>query len=143
MSENPFIGAWRLVSYTVEDENHITAYPMGADAEGVIMYTPDGYMSVQIQEAGRGAFENENIRRGTEDEWAAAGRSYLAYAGAYEVREGEVIHAVGFSLFPNWVGSDLHRFYRFEGDRLYLSTAPEDTGRRTLVSRLVWERASA
>lgn len=143
MANNPFLGTWRLISYRAVDESGTTMYPMGPDAEGLIMYTADGYMSVHIQEAGRAAFGRDNIRAGTPEEYASAARSYLAYAGAYEVLPEEILHVIRFSLFPNWVGTTLKRFYRFEDNRLTLSTAPIDTGRRRVTLTLVWERAGS
>ena len=41
------IGAWTLQSYEAHsiDESTVT-YPLGTDAQGIIMYTPDGYMAL-------------------------------------------------------------------------------------------------
>ena len=48
------VGAWELVSYVERDSPDGPArYPHGEDAQGLIMYTPDGYMSAQIQSSGR------------------------------------------------------------------------------------------
>jgi hypothetical protein len=48
------IGAWTLQSYvsTATDGSDM-AYPLGVDARGIIMYTPDGYMSAQIMRSDR------------------------------------------------------------------------------------------
>jgi hypothetical protein len=46
-----------------------------------------------------------------------------------------VIHHVQACLVPSWVGTDLKRTYRFDGNRLVL-TASTATG----VLELVWER---
>jgi Lipocalin-like domain len=49
MESNPLIGTWRLVSWenrSVEDDE--VSYPLDKDAEGYIMYNPDGYMFVAI-----------------------------------------------------------------------------------------------
>jgi hypothetical protein len=41
------IGAWTLQSYEAHSINgsNVT-YPLGIDAQGIIMYTPDGYMAL-------------------------------------------------------------------------------------------------
>jgi hypothetical protein len=43
------VGAWTLESYESRslDGSGVT-YPLGPDAQGIIMYTPDGYMSAQL-----------------------------------------------------------------------------------------------
>lgn len=42
------IGAWELVSYSayLPSDKSNAIFPMGENAGGIIMYTPDGYMSV-------------------------------------------------------------------------------------------------
>lgn len=43
------IGAWKLVSYVEKPtDGSAPFYPMGEKPEGIIMYTPDGYMSAQL-----------------------------------------------------------------------------------------------
>jgi len=45
----------------------------------------------------------------------AAADSYIAYFGRYEVKQDRVTPHLEASLFPNWVGTDQERFYRFDG----------------------------
>jgi hypothetical protein len=78
----------------------------------------------------------------TGDERAQAAKSYLSYAGTYEIGDGEVVHHVEVSLFPNWVGKALRRFYALEGDRLTLSTGPLLQAGAEQRFYLIWERAS-
>ena len=54
----------------------------------------------------------------------AAADSYIAYFGRYEVKQDRVTPYLETSLFPNWVGTDQERFYRFDGNRLTLRTTP-------------------
>ena len=44
------VGAWELIEYSAHLPNDPSnkKYPMGPDAKGIIMYTPDGYMSAQL-----------------------------------------------------------------------------------------------
>ena len=46
------IGAWTLQSYEAHsiDGPNVT-YPPGIDAQGLIMYTPDGYMALDAARA--------------------------------------------------------------------------------------------
>ena len=46
---NKLIGAWKLVSFVEKPLNGSAQnYPMGERPTGIIMYTPDGYMSAQL-----------------------------------------------------------------------------------------------
>jgi Lipocalin-like domain len=61
----------------------------------------------------------------------------VAYQGTFDVDEskGIVIHHVAAALNPNWVGTDLVRSYKFEGNKLTLSVKYAES-----VGVLVWER---
>lgn len=134
------VGTWRLVSYRLVGSRGRVRYPYGEDATGYLLYGGDGYMAVSIMAAHRRPFAGADILRRTTDEAAEATRTYLSYSGRYEVQPDRVIHRVEVSLFPNWTASTQERFYRVNGDRLELSTAP--LGPDVVVPRacLVWER---
>jgi hypothetical protein len=62
------VGAWRLVSCVETDANTGEVYlPMGEVPEGLILYTPDGYMSAQLSAADRKAFDNDDMYKGVFD----------------------------------------------------------------------------
>ena len=47
------IGAWKLVSYVEKPTDGSEPFhPMGEAPKGIIMYTPDGYMSAQLEHPG-------------------------------------------------------------------------------------------
>ena len=49
------IGAWTLQSYvSMSIDGSDVVYPLGVDARGIIMYTPDGYMSAQLMRRDKG-----------------------------------------------------------------------------------------
>jgi hypothetical protein len=138
------IGAWKLVSYEVRsDDGRRIIYPLGKDAKGYILYTPDGYMSAQIMQLDRPRYQAADPGRGTDEESAQAARGYLAYSGPYHVEdESVVVHEAEVSLFPNWVEETLSRKAVLNGRRLELSTtAPVPVGDEQLTAVLVWERA--
>lgn len=121
------------------------SHPYGERPVGLIMYTPDGYMSANIMRSGRSGFPSDGYNSAGFGEQAKAARSYLAYAGPFEVEGDEkVVHHVDASLIPNWTGGDQARYYAFgedgTGETLTLSTAPVgDPSSGGVV--LVWERA--
>jgi hypothetical protein len=145
MTDNPFLGTWRLISWENRDAGGQLGYPLGPDALGYITYTADGYIFAQIMAAGRATLATQNPFGGVDAEAAAAARSHMSYCGRYEVRTGgendEVVHRVAISDFPNWVGGEQLRFYKFEGEKLILSAPPFQTKKGEITTFLIWERA--
>jgi Lipocalin-like domain len=140
------VGAWTLESFESSDlDGSDVRYPLGADARGIIMYTPDGYMSAQIMRADRPQFEVGDLSKGDKDELAAAASGYLAYSGPYTVSDDSVVaHHVDVSLLPNWVGGTQYRAARVGDSQLILSpTEPTMLGGQRRNGRLVWRRAQA
>lgn len=143
MTDNPFLGTWRLISWENRDQAGARGYPLGPEAVGYLTYTADGYMFAQIMAADRAPLETQNPFGGSDPEAAAAARSHMSYCGTYEVRNGEVVHHVAVSDFPNWVGGEQWRFYRFEDGKLILSAPPFMTRKGEITTFLIWERARA
>jgi hypothetical protein len=138
------IGAWKLVSFVEKPLNGSPPnYPMGEKPMGIIMYTPDGYVSAQLMRANPGHFASDWFKA-TSEEHARVASTYFAYAGPFEVDEESktVTHFVLVSLFPNWIGQKQRRITRIEGDALHLSTAsPIQSGGRPVNAYLEWRRA--
>lgn len=137
------VGTWKLRSFEVVTPNgQVVEQPMGPHPVGAIMY--DGArMCVQITRLDRRNFAANDIRAGTPTEKQAAYETYFAYCGTYTIYEGEgfLVHALDFSLFPNWTGTSQKRFFELSGDRLTLTTPPYPSGGGQVTARLVWERA--
>ena len=145
MTDNPFLGTWRLISWENRDETGKLGYPLGPGAVGYITYTADGYIFAQIMAAERAPLATQNPFGGAEAETAAAARSHMSYCGSYEIRPGgeneEVVHRVAVSDFPNWVGGEQRRFYKFEDEKPILSAPPFQTKKGAITTYLIWERA--
>lgn len=124
-----FVGAWRLA--WLEEEG-----PDGkihrADCSGLLVYTRDGHMSVQVM------YRNQPSKPPTADaapvQYAQGG--YEASFGTYEVNESThtfTFHVEG-ALVRTLVGKDLPRAFEFSGKRLIVkSTRPEERW------RVAWE----
>lgn len=140
-----FVGTWRLIDYEYLRSDGERLWPFGQSPVGVIIYTADGFMSVQILDSERPMFVGGNRWNATLTEMAAAFESYLAYFGRYEVDEagGFVTHQIEGSLFPEYSGSSQIRYFEFEGNRLTLRTPPLPAGENTITGRLVWECVAA
>ena len=139
MGSNPLIGAWRLVTYEAHTGDDVL-YPLGEDASGYIMYTPDGYMSVLMMAAGRPNFVGGDMLAGTDEEKLAAS-TFVAYCGSYDYQGDRVIHKIEVAFYPNRVGTEQVRFVQLDGDELILTTPPMVLAGKSRKGRIVWERA--
>jgi Lipocalin-like domain len=129
------VGNWRLVSFVNIDEKGVER-PGGYDA-GRLMYDAHGHMAAQLMRNGRARLSTPS----TEAERATAYSGYIAYYGRYEIEPSaaRITHKVEGSTNPNWVPTDLVRYYRFADNdhRLMLSLKNAD-GR--ITGTLTWER---
>jgi hypothetical protein len=130
------LGAWRLVTWEEQTDRGVT-YPLGTDAAGQISYDASGRMSAQLVRTSQARFGSEDWRKATSQERSEAWANYFGYFGTYSIDEENkaVIHRIEGSWFPNLVGTEQIRYYRFEGKQLVLlaKTPWGDV-------RIVWEK---
>jgi hypothetical protein len=140
------VGVWRLLNYTDEQEGHEDSLPFGLEPEGILIYTPDGFVSAQLMKAGRPVFQSRDWHGGTPDEYQQAGSGYIAYCGTYEVDEEKetVTHVPSVALLPHLILKRQLRSITLNGDRLTLCTLRIPTPNNgSVTSRLEWQRAGA
>ena len=140
VSNKTLAGAWKLLSATMSDSEGNVTHTFGEEAKGTIVYTEDGHVSVNVMAGGRAPFSATRPRGGTAAEKAGAFDDYLAYAGRYQIRGGQVVHRVEVSLFPNWSGTELVRHMEIQGDRLTLRSDPVEIAGAPKTIHAVWER---
>jgi hypothetical protein len=132
------LGAWTLVSYTVTDETTgAITHPLGPDAVGLIIYSPDGYMSAQLvrtQPAGPTPTDAGS------DLITSAGQ--LAYSGPFTVdgTTGWVAHRLSVSSLADWLNTTQHRRSTVHDDQLTLTFTRTDTAGHRHTSTLTWQR---
>jgi hypothetical protein len=140
------IGAWKLISYEeVPVDGSPSFYPMSEKPMGIIMYTPDGYMSAQLMKPGRKPFASGDWFKGTDEEYKTEAAGYIAYSGEFHVDEEKktLTHSMFVSLFPNWIGQTQQRIVHIDGDVLQLGNAtPLHSGGKLVNSHLHWKRAN-
>jgi hypothetical protein len=133
-------GVWRLVAWRRIEEGGDVTYPLGEDASGLLIYTADFRMAVQMVAAGRPAIASDDALGGDIEQRAAAYSTCLAYFGTYEVQGDVVVHRLEASLYPNWSGSLQSRPFSFDGYELVLRTPPTKSPEGTVVNEISWVR---
>ena len=116
-AKEKLVGAWRLVSLEVPEPdgkmNRIT------DLNGMLLYTRDGHMSVQLMYPKSASdLSNDYVKDG-----------YEASFGSYDVDEAKhtVTHHVQGSITEGLVGKDLPRAFQFSDGHLVIrSTRPDE-----------------
>lgn len=110
------LGAWRLA--WMEEPGADGKLMRITDRKGMLLYTRDGHMSVQILfPKSESALSNDYVRSG-----------YEASFGSYDVNEEAhtVTHHVEGSITPALVGKDLTRVYRFSDGYLIIQSSRPD-----------------
>jgi Lipocalin-like domain len=105
-----FIGAWRLAWL---EEEGTDGNVHKADCTGLLMYTPDGHMSVQV------LYRNQQAG----SSYAQGG--YEASYGTYQLDQGAhmfTFHVEG-ALVRTLIGKALTRVYEFSGNQLIVKSA--------------------
>lgn len=136
---NNFQGTYELIEkYSIKTDGK-KIHPWGKDVKGMLIYT-DTHVSAQLGVRVRKNLATLNFRDVKANEAQDAFISYIAYFGTYTVKDGYVIHDVEQSLFPNWIGHKVKRYYKFDEDYLYLEAKEiaEITGLEKTV--LFWKR---
>jgi hypothetical protein len=136
------IGTWRLRSWESTSPDGEARLPLGPAPEGLLVYSPDGTMLTCMARGGRTPFASPDLLGGTDGEKILAVDSFVAYGGAWRVEDGDVIHTVEASLFPNWVGSQQRRHVQLAGDggSLTLVAPPVVMGGVVRINRVGWTR---
>jgi hypothetical protein len=121
-----FVGAWRLVWL---EEPGADGKIHQADCTGLLVYTRDGRMSVQVM------YRNPQGGTGTAPVQYAQG-GYEASFGRYEINDTQTFtfHVEG-ALVRTLIGKDLKRAYQLNGNQLIVkSPDPKEHW------RVAWER---
>jgi hypothetical protein len=123
--QQQFVGAWRLVWLEEPDASRKVHR---ADCTGLLVYTRDGHMSVQVM------YRNAQGSDTASAKYAEGG--YEASFGRYEIND---VHTFTFhvegALVRTLIGKDLNRVYELSGNQLIVKS-PDPTEHW----RVAWER---
>lgn len=132
-------GSWKLLAWRRLEGDDVI-YPLGEDATGTLIYAEDGSMAVQMAAAHRLTIPTTDPLGGDAEQRAAAYSTCLAYFGTWEVNDGNVIHHIEASLFPNWSSTVQLRPFTCDGQELVLRTPPAEGPNGTVVNEMSWMR---
>lgn len=123
------VGAWKLAWL---EEAGADGTVHRADCTGLLVYTRDGHMSVQVM------YRDPQAHQSGSAQYAQGG--YEASFGRYEVDEGAhtfTFHVEG-ALVRSLIGKDLTRVFELSGNRMIVKAAnPNERW------RVAWERYDA
>lgn len=131
MAQEPAIaGTWILTAAekVLPDGTRVPDY--GANPHGLVIFTADGYYSVQIYRAERVKFSSQDKFKGTPEEYRDASLSMSAHFGRYSV--DPLKHTITFSVdrssVPNVDDTTAVRPYELKGDELSWRVAARQDG---------------
>ena len=139
--QHEIVGVWRLLSLveTKADGTPIPPADRSPDSQGLLIYTADGFMAVNIMPKRR-AWSAESA---TIDELRDTVDSGSAYSGRYTIDSTThtVTHTTTVSMNPVYEGKSLTRSYAFKDGGLELSGTYQWKG-GTYHFAVTWSRAN-
>ena len=127
---SPIVGTWALVRADKVLPNGTRVADYGPDPHGLVIFTADGYYSVQIYRTDRLKFASGDKSMGTPDEYKDAALSTSVHFGRYSVdpAKGTITFHIDRSSFPNQDGTNPERPYELTGDELSWKVAARPDG---------------
>jgi hypothetical protein len=132
-ADSPLVGIWKLVAFQFEFENgeRQDAY---SNACGSLIITEDGRMFAILA---------DNARQ-LNDPPSSLFDRMMAYTGRYHIESDDAfVVEVDVSWQPSWLGTDQRRYFKIEGDMLWIISAPQQHPKhpgRTIRGIITWRR---
>ncbi len=138
------VGSWRLQRWVVEyPDGRAPQYPFGEDADGLLVYGADGWMSAFMSRRQRTPLSAPSARDASLASRAHAFEEILAYTGRWSMDGDELHHQVLLSLNPTLIGTRQVRTAQLHGNTMALQAVEADAGSgATRLHRIDWCRAS-
>ena len=136
------VGTWTLKSWTVKHDDGSEVNYFGDSPNGILIYSPEGYMSAHIARSDRENHTSNGLYDNNTEEMVASFKSYFGYYGKFYLEnENTIVHHVMDAQFPNWKNDLQKRFFTLEGTDLEIITPPIETEGRSIVHHVIWQRA--
>ena len=88
------VGSWQLQRWFITYEDGAVTEPLGPGAVGLLVYTPDGWMSAAMMAAGRSRLSRNNPRAAPVKEKATAFDTFFGYCCRWRIVGHVVEHHV-------------------------------------------------
>jgi Lipocalin-like domain len=138
-TNDKLVGTWKLVSASsTTSKGEPGEPPFGLNPVGFLTYTGDGRVTVLISNGGRKPLSGGGGAL-TQEEQAEAFRTFFAYAGRYTFSGDKVTHHLEISSIQNYVGRDLVRSVKFQGDQIILVAPPTPVNGKVQIVELTWQ----
>jgi hypothetical protein len=126
----PITGTWVLTAADklLPDGTLVADY--GVSPHGLVIFTADGYYSVQIYRADRVKFTSGDKLKGTPEEYKDASLGMSLHFGRYSVDpdRSTITFHIDRSSFPNWDDTTQVRTFELKGDELSWKVAARADG---------------
>ena len=139
------IGVWTLRQYAELIDGQTPLHPFGLNPEGLLIYTADGFVSAMLMAPDRPSLSGNGLIDGTPGEFAALGRGFIGYSGAYDVDEAEsvVTHYPLVAFVPKMIGRRQERHAELNADTMVLTATHVQPDGLPAKSRLEWVRSKS
>jgi hypothetical protein len=143
-TNDQLVGMWKLVSASsTASTGERSETPYGPSPVGFLTYTGDGRVTALISYGGRKPLSIGGGVLALQEEQAEAFKTFFAYAGRYTLSVDKVTHHIEISSIQNYVGKDLVRSVKFQGDQIILVTPPALVNGKIQTVELIWQRLLA
>src|ERR1700733_11081398 len=134
------VGSWSLKSYTDTIEGAETVLPLGLNPTGLLIYTPNGFMSAQLMRLDRWRLGVADWNMKTQSDYQEESRGFIGYSGEYQFDEvtATISHMPSVSFAPSLIGRRLKRQVKLDDDRLTLTVVTPQVGGKSVKSSLGW-----
>ncbi|MGB6933371.1 MAG: lipocalin-like domain-containing protein, partial [Acidobacteriaceae bacterium] len=124
------VGTWVLTSADKLLPNGTRVSDYGEHPHGLVIFTRDGYYSVQIYRADRLKFSSGDKPKGTPEEYKDASLSTSVHFGRYTLdpAHATITFHIDRSSFPNQDDTTQVRPYQLKGDQLSWKVPPRPDG---------------
>ncbi|HZR76381.1 lipocalin-like domain-containing protein [Bradyrhizobium sp.] len=132
------VGVWKLKSFvfeSIESKERRNVY--GEKPAGYLVITPERFTTVITGEGRKPPH--------TDEDRLSNFLSLTAYTGLYRVEGNQLTTKIDVAWTEAWKGTDQVRFFRVEGDRLFIESAPTISANFPELGKvraiLEWERS--
>lgn len=136
MEAQDFLGIWKLVSWEIQNPaTNKVIRPFGKRPSGYLVYHPEMFVTLTVMQSPAEVNGMEVLfRKWLRTDSSALG--FFSYCGRFSLKEDLICHHLEICSIDSWIGQTQERHYRFEGNRLILSSTMEQA-----EHVLTWERS--